>query len=133
MIELQDRSSVAPWVVCESGRRWLTAVSRFAPPMMPTPLSAVVLPGSFGSLASILAGHRRAVVLWEVERSNLATACDWLTKTSVNWPGTLQLTAATGLTDGELLALSELGASFALERPEQLPQLAAMMKAYFAT
>lgn len=133
MIEVQDRSSVVPWVVCESGRRWQTAVSRFAPSLMPAPLAARVLPGSCDSLAAALGGQSHAVVLWEVERTNVATTCDCLTRTSARWPHLLQLIAATGLTDGERLALSELGAAFALEYPEQLPRLAGMIKAYFAT
>ena len=134
MIELPlDRSAIRPWLICESGHRWLTSAARFAPGLMPDSLVAKVTPAASAEIESLLAGYDSAVVLWEVERSNLANACDWLTKSAIGNPGLLRITAAAGLSDGELLVLSELGAAATLQRPEELPRLETMIKAYFAT
>ncbi len=134
MIDLpSDRSMIRPWVVCESGNRWLTAVRRFAPDLMPGQLVVEVTHADPGNTDSVLAGHRRAVVLWEVHRTNFTAACDWLATTAIRWPKTLRLAAGSGLSDRELIVLSEFCVATTLRHPEQLPRLASMIKAYFAT
>ena len=134
MIELpEDRSTIRPWLVCESGHRWFSAVARFAPQLMPKPLLASITPAAPADVVSLSAGSARAVVLWEVDRSNLAVACDWLIETAIGRPAMLRITVGTGLSDGERLVLSELGSATTLQHPEQLPRLETMIKAHFAT
>ncbi len=134
---LPEPTTMRRWIVCESGDRWLQALGRFAPGLMPHPLVATVTPAEADSqgpdgLAALLAGQERAVVLWEVQRSHLLRCCDGLAATASRQPKILQLVAAGGLSECELIALTEFNAAVTLRHPEQLPSLAAMIHGYFA-
>jgi hypothetical protein len=121
------------WVVCASSQRWLIAVRRFAPEMIPRPLIPVVVPADPPQVPQSLAGQRQAVVLWEVQPDSLAATCDCLARTAIAFPDVLQLVAGSGLSDLDQIALAEFPSAASMNHPEDLPRLTAMIQGYFAS
>ena len=74
-----------------------------------------------------------AVVLWDIDRGNFAAACQSLAAAALRSPHTLRLAATTGLSNADLVVLSEFGVATSLRHPEDLVTLDPMVKAYFAT
>ncbi len=125
-------SAAVPWVVCAEHDRWPRAVRRFVPELMPPNCSIEVLDCSPADAGSVLSGHWRAVVLWQVIPSRLGLYCDLIAKASIATPQFLQLAATTELSPLEQAALSELGAAAIVRHPEDLMKLAKLMGVYFA-
>ena len=143
MIEIPaDRGIIRPWIVCDvavqnpavqrASGRWITAVRRFAPKLMPPPLIPCIVPAEPRKTRAMLAGNEQAVVLWEVRRESLAAACDCLAAVAMTSPQVLQLAAVAGLSDRERLVLSEFGCATMVRQPEDLPGLSQMIRGYFA-
>lgn len=128
-----EREFVRSWIVCEETQRWESAARRFAPEMMPPQLIPAVVPASKTHVRGIVSGIDKAVVLWEVRRESLASACDCLAAVSSAAPNVLQLLAIVGLTNRERLVLSEFRCAATIRHPEELPRLAGMIEGYFAT
>ena len=128
-----QRSRVRPWLVCESGTRWLASLHRFCDELMPPPLVASITPVAPAETARPLAGRERLIVLWEATDDNFIQTCDWLIAISQYQPAALKWIAAGELSDRELVVLSELGAAAVIRQPEHLPRLKVMVKAYFAS
>ena len=139
MIELPpDRSTISPWLIWESGDRWANAARRFVPELMPRPwIASIVSVGEpiEGSAlpTAALSAHSRAVVLWEIDPSHFSHACDSLAAIAVEHPSTLRLAAARGLSDRRRILVSELAVAATIDHPEDLPSLAGMLQAYFAS
>jgi hypothetical protein len=134
MIELPAQNGIIrPWIVCEAADRWLNAVRRFAPEMMPQPLIPSIVPAQTPKARAILSGIDQAVVLWEVRRASLAACCDCLAAVAITSPRVLQLLAVAGLSDRERLVLSEYRCAAMIRQPEELPGLSRMIQGYFAT
>lgn len=132
MIELPpERANIRPWLVVESGDRWIHASRRFAPELMPPNLIAQVRHFE-PPLTVALSGQQRAVILWEVRRAHFDKAIDGLAATRLRSPSTLLLAATRGLADRHHLALSEFGVATFVSHPEHLPRLAPMIGAYFS-
>jgi hypothetical protein len=121
-----------PWVVCEAGDRWLHTVRRFAPEIMPSPLTPASIAAQPSDVPQILASGLPAVVLWEVERESLAIACDHIARAAVTTPEVLQLVAGPQLSGREQIAVSEFGCAASIRHPEDLPGLSALIRGYFA-
>jgi len=148
MIEIPaDRGIIRPWIVCDvavqnpavqnpavqrASGRWITAVRRFAPELMPPPLIPCIVPAEPPKARAMLAGNEQAVALWEVRRESLAAACDCLAAVAMTSPHVLQLAAVAGLSDRERLVLSEFGCATMVRQPEDLPGLSQMIRGYFA-
>ena len=128
-----DSGRVRTWLVCESGDRWLHAVRRFAPSMMPAPLIAATRSTEPAQVTSLLTRQSPAVILWEVEPPSLAIACDYLANTADAAPGVLQLVAGSELTDRERISVMEFPCCATIRHPEDLPGLARLIHGYFAT
>ncbi len=134
MIELPtERQIIRLWIVSEVENRWLTAVRRFAPDMMPRPLIPSIVPAPTPKARAMLVGIDKAVVLWEVRRESLATCCDCLAAVASSSPQVLQLLAVSGLSDRERLVLSEFPCAAMIRQPEDLPGLSQMIHGYFAS
>ena len=134
MIELPtQRQIIRPWIVSEVENRWVTAVRRFAPEMMPRPLILSIVPAPIPKARAMLAGIGKAVVLWEVRRESLAACCDSLAAVAISSPQVLQLLAVSGLSDRERLMLSEFRCAAMIRQPEDLPSLSRMIHGYFAS
>ncbi len=127
-----DRATVRPWIVCQSNNRWLPAARRFAPELMPAPLVADVIAADGAGAYRMFPADDRLIILWEVQRHNFTSACDWLAQTAAQRPAALSLAATTGLSAADLLVLSEFRVAATLRHPEQLPSLLTMVRAYFA-
>jgi hypothetical protein len=143
MIEIPaQRGIIRPWIVCEAAvdktsvqgaaGRWVTAVRRFAPELMPPPLIPSIVPAEPAQARAMLAGNEQAVILWEVRHESLAAACDCLAAVAMTSPQVLQLLAVAGLSDRERLVLSEFGCATMVCQPEDLPGLSQMIHGYFA-
>jgi hypothetical protein len=127
------REFIRPWIVCEAADRWLRAVRRFAPQMMPRSLIPAIEPAESAKVQQALSGHRLAVVLWEVRPDSLADSCDCLARTAIASPNVLQLVAGSGLSDLDQIVLTEFQTAASINHPEDLPRLARMIQGYFAT
>jgi hypothetical protein len=139
MIELPpDPSTSCAWLICESGDRWAGATRRFAAELMPHPWIASIvsapLPSGGAALpAQFLSAQPRSVVLWEIDQADFSRACDSLASIAIEFPSTLRLAAAAGLSDHRRMIVSELAVAAIIANPEDLPSLAGMLHAYFAT
>lgn len=134
MIELpSDPSTTSPWVICESGDRWAGAVRRFAPELMPRPRVATIVNFDATLRGAVMPVRSRAVILWEIHPENFSPVCDSLAAVAIEYPDTLRLAAATGLSDRRRILISELAVAATISHPEDLPSLAGMVKAYFAS
>lgn len=127
-----QRQTIRLWIVSEIESRWVNAVRRFAPEMMPPPLIPSIVPAPTPKARAMLSGIDRAVVLWEVRRESLAASCDCLAAVAFSSPQVLQLLAVSGLSDRERLVLSEFRCAAMIRQPEDLPALSRMIHGYFA-
>lgn len=121
------------WIVCAADPRWLIAVRRFAPELVPRPLVPLVVPAEPAQVAAALAGQHRAVVLWQADPDSLAAVCSRLVQIAIDFPGILQLAATSELSDGDRIALAEFPCATSVRHPEDLPRLTPMMQGYFAS
>lgn len=120
------------WIVSEVDHRWVTAVRRFAPELLPAPLVPSIVPAESAKVRTMLSGIDKAVVLWEVRRDSLAACCDGVAAVAVSSPRVLQLLATPGLSDRERLALSQFGCAMMIRHPEDLQGLSRLIHGYFA-
>jgi hypothetical protein len=134
MIEVSiDRADLRTWLVCEAGQRWISAVRRFSPGLMPPPLVPSIIAAESAtamSRATALRGHR-AIILWESSGESLLPVCDRLIQASQANPQALQLVAAGDRTDREQAILLELPCTAILRHPEDLAGLKSMIRSYF--
>lgn len=129
---LVDPGVIRPWIVCESGSRWITAVRRFASEIMPSDLVAQLQAASRSKTLGLLTHAGPTIVLWEVERDALAASCECVAQASILAPNTLQIVAGAGLTLRERLAIAAFPISATIEHPEDLVGLKPMIYRYFA-
>jgi hypothetical protein len=83
--------------------------------------------------AQALSAQSRSIVLWEIDQADFCRTCDSLASLAIEYPGSLRLAAATGLSDNRRIMISELAVAATIANPEDLPSLAGMLHAYFAT
>ena len=139
MIELPpDPATSFTWLICESGDRWATATRRFVADLIPQPWVASILAVPLPSGGSVLpaqfpSARARSVILWQIDPINFSRGCDSLACIATEYPGPLRLAAAAGLSDHGRMMISELGVAATVANPEDLPSLAGMLHAYFAT
>ena len=134
MIEISiDRADLRNWLVCESGQRWVTAIRRFSPELMPRPLVPSIVVSDPQEAIDRLAAlpEQRAIMLWESTSGSLLPVFDQLMETSSACPKVLQLVAANGRSAREQAMLLELPCATILRHPEDLPGLRSMIRSYF--
>jgi hypothetical protein len=134
MVEVSiDRSDLRRWVVCESGNRWVTAVRRFSPELMPKPLVSEIVPTTATeAIAELTASQDRpAVMLWESWHESLLPVCDQIILAASRCPTALQIVAAVDHTDRERAILQELPCVAIIRHPEDLAALKRLIRAYF--
>jgi len=134
MIELPpSHMHVRPWVLCERGTRWFPALCRFAPELMPDPLTASIIALDARQVRSALIGQTKAVLWWEAPADGVATLCDAVAFVSLVAPQVSQIVVGSRLSRAEQLVLAELRVAATIEHLEQIPQLSRLISAYFAT
>ena len=79
---LVDPGVIRPWLICETGSRWLSAVRRFGPDMLPADLIPKVESATRDEILSGLSLSEPSIVLWEVGRDSLAAVCDSLAQST---------------------------------------------------
>lgn len=128
-----DRADLRCCLVCESGTRWLGGLRQFLPPMMPPPLAITVQQADPSRLLSELRSQDRAIVWWEVSRSEIVERLDQISAISRTSPWVLQIVGFTvdRLSHREQMAISEVGAATFVTHLEQIPRLASMISGYF--
>ncbi len=134
MIEVSiDRADLRDWLVCESSQRWVTAIRRFWPQLMPSHLvPSIINVDSKGALHRLaMLRDQRAIVLWESTRGSLLPVCEQIIQASRACPKSLQLVAATGRPRSEIAILLELPCAAVVRHPEDLPGLSTMIGSYF--
>lgn len=128
---LIDSAKIRSWLVCEAQQRWLDASRRFALDLIPSHLTANVVPCQAAGVRAALRGQTQSVVLWEITSSNAPSMFDLVLKTSLSHPGILQIAATSELRGQHLIELSELGIGAVVAQPEHLPALAKLVQRYF--
>ena len=134
MIEISiDRADLRSWLVCESGQRWVTAVRRFSPELMPRPLVPEIVPvDPKQAIAKLSASRDRpTVVLWESSAGSLLPVCDQIIAAASAHPKSLQLVAATDRSERERGILMEMPCTTLVRHPEDLARLKGMIRSYF--
>lgn len=134
MIEISiDRADWRSWLVCESGQRWVCAVRRFSPDLMPRPLvPEITQVDPEQAIAKLSAGRDRpVVVLWESSAASLLPVCDQIIAAAHESPNSLQLVAAPNRSVREHRILMELPCTALVRHPEDLPRLQGMIRSYF--
>lgn len=129
---LVDPGVIRPWLICEMGSRWLTAVRRFGPEMIPEALVPRVESASRDEILASLNLLEPSVVLWETSRDTLAASCDSLARTAAINPRVLQIIACHQLTHREQLCLTPFPVAAMVHQPEELPRLTPMIHLHFA-
>ncbi len=129
---LVDPDVIRPWLICETGSRWLTAVRRFGPDMVPAELIAKVESASQDEILTKLTLTEPSVVLWEIRGDSLAAHCDVLARSTATNPQALQIIACHHLTHRELACLSPFPVAAMVQHPEELPRLNRMIHLHFA-
>ncbi len=129
---LVDPGVIRPWFICETGNRWLTAVRRFGPDMVPAALVPKVKSTSRDEILASLAFCEPSVVLWEVRQDSLAAHCESLARSTAISPQALQIIACHDLTHREQSCLTPFRVAAMIQHPEQLPRLTRMIHLHFA-
>jgi hypothetical protein len=129
---LVDPGVIRPWLICETGSRWLTAVRRFGPEMVPEDLVPKVESASRDEILASLSLAEPSIVLWEARRESLAANCESLARTSAVNPRALQIIACHHLTRREQLCLTPFSVAAMIQHPEELPRLTRMIHLHFA-
>lgn len=129
---LVDPGVIRSWLICETGSRWLTAVRRFGPEMLPADLVPKIQSVTSDEILGSLQLSEPSIVLWEVHRDSLATICDSLAKSTAINPRALQIVACHQLTQREQWCLTSFPVAAMVKHPEELPRLTRMMHVYFA-
>ena len=129
---LIDPGVIRPWLLCESGNRWLTAVRRFGPEMVPAELVPKVESASRDEILVNLSRSESSVVLWEARSESLVANCDSLARTAAVNPRALQIIACHQLTYRGQLCLTPLRVAAMVHHPEEFPRLARMIHLHFA-
>ncbi|TWU57801.1 hypothetical protein [Rubripirellula reticaptiva] len=139
-----DRRHVCPWIVVERALptddrvrpgRWFTASRQFVPAMVDPPLMMSIVtisPFEADNIRAHLAGYRRGVVVWDVDRDNLVAVCDRINALAIAMPAVAQIAAAPDLSDGHCLVLSEFRVAATIRHPEDLPGMTRFVGRYFA-
>lgn len=125
------QSAYGHWFVLEAADRWIRAVERFAPQLTPPPLTAICTSLDPTDAANRLRQRRQAILLCEITQRSFLDGCRRLTQLARDHRHCLAVAAIDRATSKSTLMLSELGAAAIIERPEQLPALAAMTTAHF--
>ncbi len=117
----------------ESGQRWVSAVRRFSPELMPRPLVPEIVQVDPEQLIAKLAAGRDhpTVVLWESSAGSLLPVCDQIIAAAQASPKSLQLVAASDRSARERGILMELPCTTLVRHPEDLAGLKEMFRAYF--
>ncbi|MGI9469892.1 MAG: hypothetical protein ACR2NZ_00065 [Rubripirellula sp.] len=131
-VSLVDPGVIRPWIVCETGTRWITGLRRFAPEIMPSELVPQIHVAPRSKTLSMLTHAGPTIVLWEVQPDGLAVSCECLAQAAMLAPGALQIVAAAGLTMRERLVIAGFRISATIEHPEDLVSLKPMIHRYFA-
>ena len=129
---LVDPGVIRPWLICETGNRWLTAVRRFEQNIVPAQLVARVEPAGQDEILTKLTHSEPLVVLWEVRGDSLAAHLDALVRSTAINPQALQIIACHHLTHRELSCLTPFPVTAMVQHPEELPRLTHMIHLYFA-
>ncbi len=127
-----DLHRAARWIICESSGRWVTAVKRFAPQILPPHGVPCVVAASAPKVMALLAVPGPRIILWEIQRDSLVNACECITQAAGSAPDSLQLVACQGLSDRQQIALAELPVAAFVRHPEDLARLKPMIQGYFA-
>ncbi len=130
---LVDPGVIRPWFICETGSRWLTAVRRFGPDMVPAALVPKVKSTSRDEILANLSLSEPSVVLWEVRRDSLAAHCDSLARSAAINPQALQIIACHHLSHREQSCLTPFPIAAMVQHPEELPRLTRMIHLHFAS
>jgi len=129
---LVDPGVIRPWLICETGCRWLTAVRRFGAEIVPSELVPKIESAARGQILARLAGPVPTIVLWETRRESLAVSCESVARTAARNPSTLQIVACHQLNHRERLCLTRFPIAAMVNHPEDLPRLTRMIHLYFA-
>ena len=129
---LVDPGVIRTWLICETGSRWLSAVRRFGPDMLPADLIPKVESATRDEILSGLSLSEPSIVLWEVSRDSLAAACDSLAQSTAINPRGLQIVACHHLTNRERWCLTPFPLAAMVNHPEDLPRLTRMIHLHFA-
>lgn len=129
---LVDPGIVRRWIVCETDTRWLTALRRFAPQIMPPNLVPELHTAPRAHALSMLAHAKSTIILWEVRRDSIAVSCECLAHASMLAPNVMQIVAGSDLRFQERLAIAAYPVSATIRHPEDLVGLTRMIHRYFA-
>ncbi len=129
---LVDPGVIRTWLICETGSRWLTAVRRFGPEMVPEELVAKVEAASRDEILANLTLSEPSVVLWEIRRDSLAAHCESLARSAAINPKALQIIACHHLSHREQSCLTPFAVAAMVQHPEELPRLTRMIHLHFA-
>jgi DNA-binding transcriptional regulator YdaS (Cro superfamily) len=131
-LSLVDPGVIRPWLICEAGGRWLTAVRRFGAEIVPPELVPNIESAERDQVLAKLARPVPSIVLWETRRESLALSCDSLARTADLNPRTLQIVACHQISHRERLCLTPYPVSAMVEHPEDLTRLTRMIHLHFA-
>jgi hypothetical protein len=134
MVDLTlDRAAFRSWLVSAEDGRWVRAIRRFAPELMPPPLIPIIVPGNLASTRDHLSSLRQqqTLICWDSTALPLITLCDQLIATADTAPRSLQIVAAARCNDRERSILLELPCAAVIRHPEELVDLRHMIQAYF--
>ena len=123
-----------PWWVYETSDRWIRAARRFAPDFELgwTFVKHEIASDLSSFMESPVDPAARRVVLWQVDRDNLASAAAAIAHLSTRHRGDLQIAAINDLSSTIQMSLLELGIATIIRHPEQLPSLKNMIRLHFA-
>lgn len=135
------------WLICEPrrgelGHRFVTAVYRFAPAMMPAGgvprVDLATIATCRDQMDLLMRSGIPSVLLWSIQREDVLAILDQVMALA-NHPTqllsrcVLPIVACDCLSRGGELALAETGVSVFLRHPEDLPKFAPVVQAHFAS
>ena len=129
---LVDPGVIRPWLICETGSRWLTAVRRFGQDMIPAELVARAESASQDEILTNLTLAEPLIILWEIRGDSLAAHCNALVRSTAINPQALQIIACHHLTYREQSCLTSFPVAAMVQHPEELPRLTRMIHLHFA-
>jgi hypothetical protein len=91
-----------------------------------------VVAASTPKVMALLTMHIPRIILWEISRDSLVSACECITQAASLAPESLQLVACQGISDRQQIALAELPVAAFVRHPEDLARLKPMIQGYFA-
>jgi len=129
---LIDPGVIRRWLICESSHRWLTAVRRFGPEMIPSRFVLKLDSANQDEILTRAARLEPCVILWEARSETLAATFHALAHTAAVNSEVLQIVACHQLSCRERLCLSPLPVAAMVNQPEELPRLTRMIHLHFA-